>query len=201
MARPRLIYFSSRSRYCRVNPIKRHERAATHDDAAYGGRDEWVLRPFHLLLASTRRNVSFSTNGELRTIKGFRWSGSWKNVVSTSCCLPAAGPQTNGAGIFSFITGPERFTSRKPPLIGRSRFFFFFLLDQQTCSGVSQLSHPSLPFLIQFRQKSAFSGYFAPGLPLPRNNRPGQFRFNQVNPILFSTNIYTYIRKSSENGI
>lgn len=33
--------------YCRVNPIKRHERAATHDDVANGGRDEWVLRSFH----------------------------------------------------------------------------------------------------------------------------------------------------------
>lgn len=42
--------------YCRVNPIKRHERAATHDDVANGGRDEWVLRSFH----PPRLGVSFS---------------------------------------------------------------------------------------------------------------------------------------------
>lgn len=94
---------------------------------------------------------------EPRTIKGFR-----RSDVEERFHEAEADWQTNEAGIFSFITGPERFTSRKPLLIGRSRFFFF-LLDQQT-RRVSPLLQAPLAFL------DFFFGY-AKG-PSPFHFRP-----------------------------
>lgn len=105
---------------------------------------------------------------EPRTIKGFR-----RSDVEERFHEAEAGRQTNEAGIFSFITRPERFTSRKPLLIGRSRFFFF-LLDQQT-SGVSPLLQAPCCFLDFFfgccAKKSRLpAGYLGP--PFPHGDFP-----------------------------
>lgn len=111
--------------------------------------------------------VSFRTTDNKKD-SGDRWT--WWNVSTR----PEAGRQTNEAGILSFITGPERFTSRKPLLIGRSRFFFF-LLDQQT-SGVSPLlqappAGSSTSFSVCCAKKSRVpAGYSRPS-PFPITKR------------------------------
>lgn len=126
--------------YCRVNPIKSHERPATHDG------DECLARAAKRAETRDRSGATARTAAlQLRfisspgTIKGFRRSERGEKNVSTEVGRPAR-KQTKPRE-FSLLQPrwPERFTSRKPLLIGRSRFFFF-LLDQQTVSGVSPLS-------------------------------------------------------------
>lgn len=121
-----------------VLPCKPNKEARTSGHTRRRG-ERWTRRVGAAFVPSSSPR-RFVFERALRTIKGFRWSSSWKNGFHELL----ASPQTNGAGIFSFITGPERFTSRKPLLIGRSRFFFF-LLDQQTCWRVAAFA-PVPPF-------------------------------------------------------